>query len=502
MAGRDGVFLTGATGLLGRYLLRDLLHAGHRVAVLARDTRSADARERIRGLIDFGSRTLNARLQQPTVICGDLQNAGLGLTASDRGWLSRNCQSVVHSAACVAFRPTTEGEPWATNLDGTSRLLNLCDGLGIQDFHHVSTAFVCGERDGPILESNLDPGPFHNDYERSKCEAERLVRGHPAIRATVYRPSVIVGDSQTGYTSSYHGFYRFVELADRLARPEGVSQMRRLPLRLPFSGDEPRNLVPVDWVSQVILRIINRSDLHGRTYHLTSPEPVPVREIKRVAEGELDLSGVELAGPGQLLAPSELERAFQEGVREYWPYLAGDPMFDRRHTLAAVPDLPAPRIDQENLTRLIRFGVANNWGRRPRKRSGKGEVDCAGYIEGYFPAAVTGSFLAKLPINATLGFDIRGPGGGRWVCRFGEGRVLDVCRGSHEQAEVMYRMDTPTFAAIVTGRESPQAAFFARRIEIIGSIEMGLKLAVLFGRFVRETPYQPQAEEKHHAIAH
>jgi hypothetical protein len=129
-------------------------------------------------------------------------------------------------------------------------------------------------------------------------------------------------------------------------------------------------------------------------------------------------------------------------------------------------------------------------------------VDCAGYIECFFPAAVADSFLARLSIAATLGFEIRGPGGGRWVCQFGGGRVLDICRDTPERAEVTYRMDVATFAAVVTGHEMPQAAFFARRIEIAGSVEKGLKLAALFGRFVRESPYRPRPVEEHHAATH
>jgi thioester reductase-like protein len=502
MAGRDGVFLTGATGLLGRFLLRDLLHAGNRVAVLVRDNTTADAEERVRELNDFGSRTLHTRLPRPTVLCGDLRKPGLGMTAADRKWLSGNCRRTLHAAACVSFRPTPDGEPRATNLDGTRRLLELCAALGIRDLHHISTAFVCGEQVGPVLESDPDRGRhFHNDYERTKNEAELTVRSHPGIRATVYRPSVIVGDSLTGYTSSYHGFYRFLELADRLARPEGQLGKRRLRLRLPFGGDEPRNLVPVDWVSKAVLRIMSRPECHARTYHLTSPEPVPAREIKAVAERELGINGVELTGSDPLRAPTDLERSFEEGLREYWPYLGGDPVFDRRNTLAALPDLPVPRIDSDRLARLVRFALADNWGRR-RGPAGSGGVDCAGYIERFFPGAVVDSFLARLPIAATVGFEIRGPGGGGWVCRFGGGRVVEISRGALERAEVTYRMDVATFAAVVSGHEPPQAAFFARRIEIAGSLEKGLKLAVLFGRFARELPYRPHAVEDHHASAH
>ena len=126
-------------------------------------------------------------------------------------------------------------------------------------------------------------------------------------------------------------------------------------------------------------------------------------------------------------------------------------------------------------------------------------MDCGDYIERFFPAAVGRSPISKLPIDTTLGFDIRGAGGGRWVCRIGGGRVVQVARGSTESAEVEYRMTMPTFAALVSGRESPQTAFLGRRIQIVGSVETGLKLAVLFGQFVRDFPYRTEAR---HDTAH
>src|SRR5262249_11642230 len=147
----------------------------------------------------------------------------------DRNWIARHCTRVVHAAADVSLRRSPGGDPWTTNVDGTQRLLDLCAALGVGELHHVSTAFVCGERAGPIREDELDRGQaFHNDYERSKFEAERRVRASQGLRATVYRPSVIVGDSVTGYTSSYHGFFRFLELGDRLAVPR--PGRRTLPL--------------------------------------------------------------------------------------------------------------------------------------------------------------------------------------------------------------------------------------------------------------------------------
>lgn len=502
MVSRKSILLTGATGLLGRYLLRDLLHSGRDVAVIARDNRSGLAEDRIREVVDQGGRMLGVRLPQPTVLSGDIREPGLGLSGMDRTWLAEHCGSVLHSAANVSFRRSPDGEPARTNTGGTKQLLELCTELGVVEFHYVSTAFVCGTRPSPALETDIDCGQgFNNDYERSKCQAEKLVRGWPGIRATVHRPSVIVGDSRTGYTSAYHGVYRFWEIADRIAEPiespndvigRGGERhlMRRLPIRMPFHGEEARNLVPVDWVSRAIVEIVGRPETHGATYHLVARNPTRLREIRQVVQDTLGVEGLVLVGPGKIPNMTDIEQTYQDQLQEFIPYLDGDPDFDCRNTLAVLPHLPVPRVDMDSLSRMIRFAVDDAWGRRRRKKKCSAvRVDCADYVERHLPEGARQSRLARIPIDVTLGLEVRGPGGGRWFCRWVEGLLTEVCHRKEDRPEVTYRMDVATFASVISGKETPQAAFIGRRIEIRGSMDKGLKVAALFGQFVREFPY-------------
>jgi hypothetical protein len=116
-------------------------------------------------------------------------------------------------------------------------------------------------------------------------------------------------------------------------------------------------------------------------------------------------------------------------------------------------------------------------------------------VEEFFPAAVKRSTLARVPVEISIGLDVRGPLGGQWTCRLAAGEIAEVRRGLSDRAEVIYRLDVSAFTAIVAGRLDPQEAFFARRIEIEGDIEKGLKLAVLFGLFVCEQPAGEQFQE-------
>src|SRR5579871_5544251 len=152
MSATQGIFLTGATGLLGRYLLRDLLASGRPVGVLIRDSSSASAAERLAELQEFCEESLGRSLPRPMLIPGDLRMPGLGLGKVERHWLARHVRAVIHSAAYVSYQPTPDGEPWQTNVLGTRHLLESCQSLGITQIHHLSTAFVCGDRRGLVCE--------------------------------------------------------------------------------------------------------------------------------------------------------------------------------------------------------------------------------------------------------------------------------------------------------------------------------------------------------------
>ncbi len=517
MSSRRGILLTGATGLLGRYLLRDLLASGHRVGVLVRDGPQGAAAERLEELLAFGSETLGRDLPRPVLMHGDLTLPHLGLGAEERHWLAREANAVIHCAAQVLYRPTPDGEPYETNVNGTRRLLELCRSLGVAEFHHLSTAFLCGDRRGTVFEDELDcGGGSSNAYERSKFAGEQLVRGFDGIRATIYRPSVVVGDSCTGYTSTYHHFYRFLELAVRLSsRPAsggsaGRPRRQKLPIRLPLTGDETQNLVPVDWVSRAILALLHRSQWHGRTYHLVARQPIRLQEIKGIIEALLGIEGIEWVGRDGLADPTSLEQLVLEQFQDYWSYLQNNLLFDCRNTRLALPDLPPPPFDRELVLRLLRFAQEDNWGREanrlrmlPGKRSQAAHtLNLAHYLESVLPEQVRQSPVARaLPCGLLFVLDINGPGGGQWTCRCGD-RVIHVQRGLDPSAVLTYRMDTSTFEELVRGRQTAQRAFFNGRIEIEGHVEKALMLSMLIEQFLVERPDHPTREtEAFHAVA-
>ncbi len=498
------ILLTGATGFLGRYLLRDLLVRGRSVGVLIRGNAEQSADDRLDELHDFACESSSRTLPRPVLLEGDLRTPNLGLDAAERSWLAREADAVVHSAAYVAYQPTPDGEPWETNVNGTYRLLELCQSLGIAELHHLSTAFVCGDRRGTAFEDELDLGDgTGNAYEQSKFAAEQLIHDYSGMRTTIYRPSIVVGDSATGYTSTYHHFYRFLELGVRLSGQGGKKRTRRqnLSIRLPLTGEEVQNIVPVDWVSQALLEILSQPRRHGSTYHLVASRSMRLREICAILGDLLGFEGVSWVGSEGLPDATALESLVLDQFKEYWSYLRANVIFDRLNLLRALPDLPPPAFDAAFVSRLLAFAQRDNWGRnrsRPAKRDGS---SLGHYLERVLPMRMKNSPVAEvLPDGLIFVLDVRGPGGGQWSYRCDEGS-LRVWRGRAADASVAYRMEAPALADVLQRRQTAQQAFFDGRIDIEGDAEKAMKLALLIEQFLaHDNEVSPLETEKIHAV--
>ena len=371
------ILLTGATGLLGRYLLRNLLLADVPVAVVVRGNRRQSAEDRVEALMETWEEILQREMPRPEVLEGDICEPSLGLDTGAKRWIEEHCDSVLHNAASLSFIATSEdGEPYRSNVRGTENLLELCRETGIRDFHHVSTAYVCGLRLGRIMETELDVGQqLSNPYEESKVQAEKLIRSAEFLSPpTIFRPAIIVGDSKTGFTSTFHGFYACLELAHTLLNSIGVVGSNRVgetKTRISLDGTETKNFIPVDWVADVISHIVTHPRHHGQTYHLTPRQRVTVAMIRDVLEQAYGFKEAEFSGYGKPLDnPTDIEKLFYEHIRIYSSYWRDDPEFDTTNLDTACPHLPCPTMDEALLSMLSSKAMAMDfkWRDKPVKR--------------------------------------------------------------------------------------------------------------------------------------
>ena len=464
--------LTGATGLLGGYLLRDSLLAGLRMAVLVRPNRAESARQRVESLLSRWERSGEYSLLRPVVLEGDLSQPDVGLEASDVHWVSEHCESVIHNAASLSFHGSDrEGEPWRSNLGGTRRVLELCRRTGIRRFHHVSTAYVCGQRCGMILEHEFDCSQqFGNDYERSKFEAEKLVRAADFIDPpTVFRPAIIVGDSQTGYTTTYHGFYAPLRLAHTLVSRVvlGATAGELLAATLGFVGKDRKNFVPVDWISAVMVHVLRHAEHHGKTYHLAPSRPVLVRRMADVMHEAVETySKIGDATDAGICDGAWLEKTFREQMVIYREYWQDDPQFDVSNTKAVAPHLPCPDMNDEVMMRLAEFAIRSGFG-RPRPRPIRPEFDVSEHLGALlqtpnrFPESANGS--------TRLGLEVLGPGGGQWELMLEGNRAVAAREGVSPRCSATFRLNSGTYRRLAAQQLSVARAVETGHVAIEGN---------------------------------
>jgi thioester reductase-like protein len=368
------VLLTGATGFLGMELMARLLEDGdRRVWALLRAPTQADAARRMHATLASLVPDPDAVAERVVPLAGDLMSPGLGLDPRRRDELAEGVGEVIHSAASVSFALPLD-QARAVNVEGTRRVLELAAsvaerGDGLHRFAHVSTAYVAGTRPGLFGEEDLEVGQgFHNTYERSKWEAERLVRRYTErLPVQVFRPSIVVGDEVSGWTSSFNVIYTPLQAYARGALPA-----------VPARRSAPVDAVPVSYVARAILALADAPP--GQTWHLaTGPRANTVGElIDRAGEllGQPRARALPPALYRRLVHPLLLRRAgpsqrrWLERGEVFFPYFATRTRFDTRTSRAALLGAgvaEAPPL-ASYLDRLLAFAERARWGRRPISR--------------------------------------------------------------------------------------------------------------------------------------
>ncbi|MGZ4268096.1 MAG: SDR family oxidoreductase [Solirubrobacteraceae bacterium] len=357
------ILLTGATGFVGAVVLDRLLRAGHEVVCLVRAGSDADADARLRAVLARAGAPAGARAR---AVAGDLTAPGLGLGAR-RAALAAEIGTVVHGAASVAFDLSLD-DSRAINVAGTRRVLELAaEAPGLERVVHVSTAYVAGARRGTVAEDDPGHGPFRNPYERSKREAEDLVRAS-GMPATVLRPSIIAGERETGWTASFNVLYVPV-------RAFAAGALPVLPARRP----SPVDVVSVDYVADAVAALALHPAAAGRTFHLVAgARDTTVREVVALASRHFGRRAPVVLPPrlyGAAVHPVALRRASGPALRQlrrsecYFPYFALRQRFDDAGARALLDPLgiaPAPLASYFDA--LMDFAQAAAWGRRPLSR--------------------------------------------------------------------------------------------------------------------------------------
>ena len=353
------VLLTGGTGFLGEYLLAELLERGHTVWALYRsESRQMDT---IRFLGKLGLPHNADSLHWFKCEVLELDAQWDKLCQQNPGIVQVN--TLLHSAASTRLHMDKFGEPLRTNLGSAKVLARLLKRVPMQ-VHIISTAYVCGLVQGALIrEINHPQGDFVNVYEESKWEAEQLWHG----KATLLRPSIIVGHSETARCKSFTGWYilfQALHLLDRLMHESKDSNRLNLDINLPADSQATTNIVPVDYVARAAVAIIECSDNHNKIFHLTHTDPPSHQWTMSYICKRFNVGGIYFAGAGTpITEPRNLtERMVWRQMKTILFHFSNNPIFDRTNTDRALPHITVPPITEDRVTKLVDYAIARDWG--------------------------------------------------------------------------------------------------------------------------------------------
>lgn len=292
----ETIFITGFPGFIAERLTARLAKSDAQFYLLAQ----SDFVERAKRIIEKIAGETRTPLENFTLVEGDITRENLGIGAEDLAVISAQTTDVYHLAAVYDLGVKQE-IAYQVNVEGTRRVNELVGTLPhLRRYNYVSTCYVAGKRTGEILETELEhDAGFRNFYEETKYLAEREVEQLKArFPVTIYRPSVVVGDSNTGETAKYDGIYSL------------INYLRKAPNLLRFvnvgNSVVKLNLVPIDFVVESIAALAKDERAAGKTVALADPQPLTTEQLFDAISESLTNKKSVIKPPAQLVEKSLL----------------------------------------------------------------------------------------------------------------------------------------------------------------------------------------------------
>ena len=346
------VLVTGATGFIGRHVVTRLLVAGRRVVILARRSAGLTGEERVGEIFGETSRqsidVVEADLAKPTSLRSEITRLGSSI------------DTVIHCAGETSFLAGEHQSARSVQIDGPLALLEMLRDRGLRCWVYISTAFVCGRREGMTYENETDLGQlFHNTYERLKLELEIRLKQtcrQLGVDLKIFRPSIVVGGAPStpgGVPSNL--LLAFLRLLIGLSCRAGA---RDAPLRIQGRPQARFNIVPVEYVAAAIERLTDDPEAAGETIHLVAQNPPTQKRMLEMMSARLDLHNLQLVDPSEELPNrSALEMRVARLLAPYRDYLQQDVQFDDSvaRRLLGRHRIEPPVIDDRELERFLKL---------------------------------------------------------------------------------------------------------------------------------------------------
>ncbi len=378
---RPRILLTGFTGVLGKRFACRLAALGYEVVCPIRAGSEAEAKNRfemvfhgMRELLPGFDESLSARIR---AIPGDVRQKGLGIAPSLLKQLrGPRTKGIWHLAACLDLTETKSQDVYDTNFLGTLNVLEFASAQRIDELHYFSTFGSSGRLHEGIVRGipGIRPPSFRNTYERTKWEAERQiwqsqVRGE--IQATIYRPSIVVGDSRYGRYEQFNVFNHPFDVASRvrarLCEKHNIDPRTgtlHYDLRIPGDENATLNIVPLDFVMDTVMKIYAVPGSKGRVYHIVNPNPPSLRLTMEIFKQNEPWEGLRW----EKYRPEDgFQNSFEKFVAKQLGFLAGylqgEAMYDYSNVQAILAfhgGLP-PLDNNIFLDAISKRGILHGW---------------------------------------------------------------------------------------------------------------------------------------------
>lgn len=284
---RESIFITGFPGFIASRLVERLAKTETQFFLLVQPQFVESAMEEVEDIAEAAS----VPLENFVIVEGDITEPNLGIANEDLGTIRAETTDVFHLAAAYDLA-VDKDIAYRVNLKGTENINDLVRSIkSLRRYNYISTCYVAGKREGRILETELthDAG-FKNHYEETKYLAELSVEElKSSLPVTIYRPSVVVGDSISGETAKYDGIYYL------------INYLRKAPIVLRIfnvGNDKVRlNLVPVDFVVESIATLSRDDSAVGKTVAIADPDPLTTAQIFDVLAKEMTGRKSEITPP-------------------------------------------------------------------------------------------------------------------------------------------------------------------------------------------------------------
>ena len=308
----QSILLTGATGFIGSHIAIELLRTTTQPLVCLVRESHQPAKTRLLAALETACRVrgwspdlIAEHQDRIQVVAGDLSLPALGIDQQALSALQQaNVAEVWHVASSLEYQEAHLASIQTSNVDGTQAMLQLGQSLNIKVFNYISTAYVAGKRSGAIAEDLSNTAAlletFYNAYEQSKAQAEiELVAYCEAqeIDYRIFRPSIIIGDSNTFQSNSDMGLYgilRRLLLFKRRTDQKMPGYLTNKPLQVYGDGEIPINLLPIDHFIEQVFEVRAAPQSLNRIFHIINPDPPKLGDVARVIADCLELNAINI----------------------------------------------------------------------------------------------------------------------------------------------------------------------------------------------------------------